>query len=399
MRRVWLAGITIGGLLLAPAPAAAQVTAADTAAVLLDAARRFEAQGDRRLADALLALIARDYAETPAGLAAAERGAALRGADRAESGRVELIVWGTIYGTWLGLAVPAMFEADEPTPYGAGLLLGAPVGFATAKAYGRSTAMSQGQARAIRWGSIWGTWQGAGWREVLNIGDRTETYCAPPEFGGFCNTYRVESDVAPVTAAVLGGLVGTLTGAAIARSKNITTGTSTMVEFGSLWGLWYSGATAALLEVDGEDAGLTWLLLGGNVGLLAGALGGPQLGWSASRARLVSITGLAGLMAGLGLDLLFDVDDEQGAFAIPMATSLAGLVAGAEWTRDHDATRRDFGERASSGALLGARDGRVGLGVPVPTPALLPTGYDGQRVRREPGINLRLFDLTFSTGR
>jgi hypothetical protein len=399
MRRVGLLLITLAGPVFHPSAGTAQVSSADTAAVLLEAARRFEEQGDRRVADALLALIARAYPGTPASATAAERLAALRGADRAESGRVELIVWGTIYGTWLGIAVPAMLEADEPTPYGAGLLLGAPLGFATGKAYGRSTAMSQGQARVIRWGSIWGTWQGAGWREVLDLGIRHEISCDPFDPGN-CYTYETESDVAPITAAVLGGLAGTLSAAAIARSRDVSTATSTMVEFGSLWGLWFSSATAAILEVDGEDAALSWLLLGGNAGLLAGALAGPRLGWSAGRVRLVSVTGLAGLVAGLGLDLLFEVDDDQAAFAIPLATSLAGLVAGAEWTRHHDARRQDFGERASAGALLEMRrGGRVGFAIPLPTPTVIPAGYDGRRMRREPGLRLRLFEASFSTER
>ncbi|MBI3982936.1 MAG: hypothetical protein HY337_08500 [Gemmatimonadetes bacterium] len=396
MRTLWCAVLFILGLALGPRPARAQATAADTAAVLLTAALRFDAQGDRRLAQALLALIARDYATSPAAAEAGNRLAALRQADRAESGRVELIVWGTTYGAWLGIGIPGMLEADEAAPYGAGLLLGAPVGFLAARAYGVSTSMSLGQARAIRWGGIWGSWQGAGWREVFDIGDGTETYCDP--FSGFCSTYPVESDVAPLTASVLGGLAGTVAGAVIARSADITTGTSTLFETGSLWGLWYSGATAALLDVDGEDAVLTWLLLGGNAGLLTGALAGPKLGWSAGRARLVSITGVAGLIGGLGLDLLFEVDDDKAAIAIPMVTSVIGLGMGVSWTRDYDARRRDFGGQMSN-ALFAVRDGRLGMAIPLPTPTLLPAGLDGDRVRRAPGLSLRLLDASFSTGR
>ncbi len=381
-------------LALAPGSAMGQATAADTAAVLLDAAARFEAHGDRRIAEALLALIARDYAATPAGVTAAGRLSARRGAASAESGRVELIVWGTLYGAWLGTGIPAMLGADDPAPYGAGLLIAAPLGFAAARAYGRSTSMSLGQARVIRWGSIWGTWQGIGWQEVFDIGDRTERYC--DQFA--CYDYPVESERAPVTAAVLGGMTGLATGAAIARSTNISPGTATMVEFGSLWGTWYAGAATVLLDVDSEDAVLTWILLGGNAGLLSGALAGPRLGWSAGRARLVSITGVAGLVAGLGLDLLFEVDDDKTAIAIPLATSVIGLALGANWTRDYDATRRDLGERAPA-ALVNVRDGRVGMSVPVPTPSLLPVGVESGRVRRAPGLSLRLLDASFSTGR
>jgi len=230
VKRLLLTALAVAALAGTPTALTAHVSAADTALVLLRAAQRFQQQGDRRLAEALFALIARDYASSPAGLEAGQRLAALRGALRAGSGRVELIVWGTMYGAWLGIGVPLMLEADDPTPYGAGLLLGAPLGFLTARSYGNSTSMSVGQARAIRWGTIWGTWQGAGWREVLDIGDRTETYCAPPEYGGYCNTYRAESDVAPVTAAVLGGVAGMLASAAIARKVDIAPGTGSLVK-------------------------------------------------------------------------------------------------------------------------------------------------------------------------
>ncbi|HWP38240.1 MAG TPA: hypothetical protein VNL18_11880 [Gemmatimonadales bacterium] len=382
-------------LVLAPGAAVGQATAADTAAVLLEAASRFQTQGDRRIAEALLALIARDYAATPAGATAAERLAGLQGTARAESGRVELIVWGTLYGAWLGTGVPAMFGADDPAPYGAGLLIAAPVGFAAARAYVRSTSMSLGQARAIRWGSIWGTWQGIGWQEVFDIGDRTERLC--DQFNN-CYEYPVESERAPVTAAVLGGVTGLATGVAIARSSDISPGTATLVEFGSLWGTWYAGAATVLLDVDGEDAVLTWLLLGGNAGLLSGALAGPRLGWSAGRARLVSITGVAGLVVGLGFDLLLEVDDDKTAMAIPLATSVIGLALGTSWTRDYDATRRELGERAAT-ALVNVRNGRLGVSVPIPAPTMLPLGFEGGRMRRAPGLSLRLLDASFSTGR
>jgi len=398
VKRLLLTALAVAALAGTPTALTAQVSAADTALVLLRAAQRFEQQGDRRLAEALFALIARDYASSPAGLEAGQRLAALRGALRAGSGRVELIVWGTMYGAWLGIGVPLMLEADDPTPYGAGLLLGAPLGFLTARSYGNSTSMSVGQARAIRWGTIWGTWQGAGWREVLDIGDRTETYCAPPEYGGYCNTYRVESDVAPVTAAVLGGVAGMLASAAIARKVDIAPGTGSLVEFASLWGAGYAGGFAALLDMDGEDEALTMVLLGGNAGLLAAAAAGPKLNMSAARARLISVTGVAGLVAGLGLDLLFEVDDDKAAIAIPMATSAIGLGLGASWTSDYDSRNRD-GAGAAAGALLNVRNGRVGFGVPTPLPTVLPVGYEAGRMKRELGLNVPLLKANFSTGR
>jgi hypothetical protein len=144
--------------------AAAQVTAADSAAVLLDAARDFEAQGRRDVADALYRLIVERYPGSAAAADARVRLAALPAAEADGSGRVELRIWMTLYGAWLGAAVPAAFGADSPEPYGAGLLLGGPAGFFAGRALDERLDLSAGQVRAITLGGTWGTWQGFGWR-------------------------------------------------------------------------------------------------------------------------------------------------------------------------------------------------------------------------------------------
>ena len=68
---------------------------------------------------------------------------------------MELQVFGTLYGSWLGIAVPAAFGAEGPEAYGAGLLIGGPGGLVGSRAMQRARPMSEGQARAISWGGIW----------------------------------------------------------------------------------------------------------------------------------------------------------------------------------------------------------------------------------------------------
>src|SRR5690606_20240382 len=97
-------------------PAQAQ-SRADSAAVLLDSARRFEQESRAEVASALYSLILQRYGDTPA--AAAVRARSREGRvilDR--SGRTELLVWGTTYGLWLGVAVPLILDADGPEAYG-----------------------------------------------------------------------------------------------------------------------------------------------------------------------------------------------------------------------------------------------------------------------------------------
>jgi hypothetical protein len=384
--------VTLCGLLaLGEArPAAAQATAADTAAVLLGTAQRLQQEGNPQLARAILRLIVRAYPGTPAADDAQAQLAALRRSSDSTSGRVELIVWGTGYGAWLGIALPLAAGADSPEPYGAGLLTGTPLGFFGARAFGRAYPISLGQARMIRFASMWGAWQGHGWQQALNIGRHTVTYC--DQFTGNCFQYQEDSDRAPTTMALVGSLVGLGTGIALARSVSISPGTAAMIEFSGYWATWYGVASGVLFDW-GDDRLLTLTLLAGDAGVLAASLIAPKVDISVGRARLISVTGLAGALAGLGLDLLMDVQDDKAAIAIPMAASFAGLGLGVAWTKKYDTRTSD--EIPGASGLLNLNGGRVGLGVPAPLPAALPTGFDGQRVRRELGVKVSLLHATF----
>lgn len=136
----------------------ARQTPADTAAITLDVAGTLEAEGKGKAARALLELIVRRYPGTPAAAEASLRLAAL---DRYDAdGSTELRVWSTIYGAWLGVAVPLMLDANDPAAYGVGLLAGSPIAFLVAHRYTRASPVSEGQARAITFGGTWGAWQG-----------------------------------------------------------------------------------------------------------------------------------------------------------------------------------------------------------------------------------------------
>jgi len=375
-RRAWLRrGLALAALCVAlpagvPARAAAQETRADTAAVLLRVAEQFQAEGRTALAAALLQAILERYGETPAAEAArriaAERSAAIR--EVTGSGRSELLIWGTLYGLWLGAALPAAVGTAEPEAYGAGLLLGGPAGFLAARAYaGRG--LTEGQARAITFGGTWGTWQGFGWREVLDIGNSSE---------------------AAFSAALLGGAVGLGVGAALAQDRSITAGTATAVSFGALWGMWYGLVAAILVDVeDDDDQLLTAALVGGNLGLVATALTAPGWNLSRQRARLINVAGVAGLAAGYGLLLLIQPENDRIAVLVPAFSSAAGLFAGAAWTRNHD---RNAGPDGGGGeALLEWRDGRWAAGELRPVPTVL----EGAGGRRVPGVRLDLLSLRF----
>lgn len=364
-----------------PGPTSAQVTRSDSAAVLLDAAARLERDGRRDAARELYVMIVARFSGTPAADSALQTLGGPRGTGSTRGGRVELQVWSTVYGLWLGVAVPAAFGADGSEPYGIGLLIGGPAGFLTGLVLARSRELTDGQARAITWGGTWGSWQGFGWAEVLDLGE------GPDCFGDVC-----VSDGGPeerFAGMIVGGLTGIGVGLAFS-GRNITNGMATSFSLGSLWGSWFGLAGGVLAGLEDDDLVASTLLLG-DAGLFTSALIASQTGMSRDRARLISIAGVIGGLAGGGVDLIAKPDDDKELVAIPFLGSLAGLVIGAVTTRGFD------GQDSSGGDLDDALlrfDGDWRVGVPVPSLASVPARARGRDVRR-PALGLTLFRARF----
>jgi len=372
------------GLAIAPSTAEGQISAADSAAVLLATGQAFEDEEQWEHAEAIYRFILRQFPGTPTADLARTRltdGRVFEGG----SGSTELQVWATTYGLWLGVAIPGALGADDSEPYGLGLLLGGPAGFMAGRNIARSRNLSIGQARAITLGGTWGTWQGYGWREVFDIGQ--DEFCDP--FGCYSGGGSSEETFA---AMVLGGLAGITAGAFLARQP-IANSTATAANFGSLFGSWFGVASGILLDLDeGDDGLLAITLLGGNAGLAAGALAAPRLGWSRSRWRVVSITSLLGGLGGAGIDLLTQPDNENVAIAIPLVTSIIGLGVGVHTSRNDPAGAGS--PEPDIPALLTMKDGRLGLGGLVPRP-MLRTEYRPDGTRRVPALGFDLLRIVF----
>lgn len=366
-------------------PASAQLAPSDSASVLLDAARGFESSGRWDVAAAVYQLIVDRYASTSAAAEARARLAAAPREIAAGSGSVELRVWMTLYGAWLGVAVPGAFGADSSEPYGVGLLLGGPTGFLAGRGLANALDLTEGQARAITLGGTWGTWQGFGWREVFDLG--VEQVCTTDSFGEYCYDFE-DSSEETFAAMIVGGLGGIAIGTLLSQ-REMTPGTASAVNFASLWGTWFGVAGGMLLDLEDDDL-LAATLVGGDVALVAAALLAPRWNVSRSRARLVSIAGVLGGLAGAGVDLLAKPDDDKVAIGIPLAGSILGLGIGMATTRG----RGDDTAALPDGALLRLRDGRLSFGAPTPTPTLVPSpGRAG--IAWRPALALELFRADF----
>ena len=364
-------------------PLEAQQTAADTAAVILDVARQFRLDGAMTTAERLLEYIIERYPGTPAASQARELLAQLLGTLDEGDGRVQLIVWNTLFFTWLGLATPAALGAEDPEPYGVGLLLGAPAGYLASRAFLHNRPLSSGQAGAYTLATVWGTWQAIGWRAALNIGD--EEYCY--EFGCYSDT----PTEAPWAAAVIGGLAGIGAGLWL-TNKHIPTGSMALVDHGALWGTWYGLALGIILDRE-DDALLAFTLLGGDAGLLAAIPAARAWRPTRGQVRLASVAGLAGGVAGLGIDLIVQPEDGKTAVAIPTVTATIGLIAGAMTVRGKG-PRGAGPSPETREALLNVGDGLT-VGLPLPVPGALPCLDEHGRRRLTPAVNLNLLSARF----
>jgi hypothetical protein len=358
--------------LAAAAEVQGQASRPDSAAVLLAAGNDFEDAGEWDVAQAIYQHIIQRFAGTPAAALAESRMALAMRGGIAGAGAVELQVWTTLYGLFLGSMVPFALDAESGEAYGLGILVGGPGGFLIGRGAVRNRALTEGQARAITWGGTWGGWQGFGWSMVFDAG--SQEFCDP---GGFCG--QTEEDAQAVAGiTIAGSLAGLLVGSQLSK-RNISPGTATAVNLGSLWGTWF-GFGAGVLADQEDDALLAASLVGGNAGLLGTAMLAPGWNITRSRARLVSIAGVMGGVVGLGIDLLAQPEDEKAAIAIPLATSAAGLLLGAAATEDADDS--DASSDPMNDALLNldGRTWRVGMPIPVPVRSLVG-GPHGHRYR------------------
>lgn len=367
--------VAVAAALALPPRASAQATRADSAAILLDAARRLDLEGSRAAAAALLDHISRRFTDTPA---AAEARTLLkeRPAEPERSGRLELLAWGAIDGAWLGIAIPAAVGATGTAPYGVGLVAGGPLGLLVAKAYADHARPSLGQARAITFAFNWATWQTVGWVAALTSGDLG----SGTAFG----------------SAVAGGLGGATFAAAWGRHRTVPVGMVTAASHAAYWGSWFGLMGWTLLGLEG-DGGLRLVLAAGDAGLFLAALTAPR-DISEGRVWLTTAAGIAGIAVGGGLDLLLQPSDDKVAIAIPTATSAVGLLAGVALAKGTErvpgAQRPAPGGRADAALLEIDRTG-ARLGLPAPRPMAQPAGERGARRLYRLALGVPLLHATF----
>ena len=245
--------------------------------------------------------------------------------------RASLVGFGTLYTTWLGVGTLILLDTEEAIPYGL-ILIGGPLsGLAGSLSLTRESKLSDGQASLITLGGAWGIWQAVG---AATLADADEKLT--------------------VGASMVGGAIGLTLASSIVMGRDISPGDATLINFGGVWGTWFSicGAMAARdRSGDNRNFILGSAMMGGNVGLLTMAAWSTRLNMSRARARLINIGGIVGTLYGLGASILLDIESEDRTFWSLMGIGgMVGLTAGSYFTRNYD-TQMDYFTKGSVGLL------------------------------------------------
>ncbi len=279
--------------------------------------------------------------------------------------RAGLVGFGTFFTTWLGVGTLILLEADEPVPYGLVLIAGPLSGLFGSLRLTRESKLTDGQASLINLGGVWGIWQAVAAASIAGAGDKLT-----------------------VGASMAGGAIGLALTRSIVKDRDISPGDATLINFGGIWGTWFSicGAMAARnRDQDNSDFILGSAMMGGNIGLSTMAAWSTKLNMSRARARLINIGGVVGTLYGLGANILLDIEPEDRTFWSLMGLGgVVGLTAGAYFTRNYDMQESYFTEGGVG--LLNLKPAERQWNLSFPTITISPISGKDSRI---PDIELR----------
>ena len=239
--------------------------------------------------------------------------------------RAGLVSFGTLFTTWLGVGALILADVEDPVPYGLVLIAGPVGGLAGSLSLTRNSELSDGQASLINLGGVWGIWQAVGAAALADASEKPTVY-----------------------ASMVGGALGLALAGSIVKNRDISPGDATLINFGGIWGTWFSicGAMAAHdRSSDSSKFVLGSAMMGGNIGLLTMAGWSTKLNMSRARARLINIGGIVGTLYGLGASILLDIEPEDRSFWSLMGIGgVVGLTAGSYFTRNYDTPESYFTE-------------------------------------------------------
>ncbi len=247
------------------------------------------------------------------------------------------------------------------TPYFLGAAAGALAGAGSAIWLGRREGLTPGQVTTAMTAQALGGWNGAALGALL----------APDSDRGWGTGL-----LAGVGAGAAAGTVLLLREPSQAESLGAASG--------SVWGL-YFGLAGWMIATEGNGDPLVPLLVGSDLGAVAGWALARQLHVPPERIWMVDLGGTLGAASGLLVALVADevvgFYDVRGVMLVVTGATVAGGVLGGVLGRDRPAPRIPVAV-----SLVSGRAGDLTIAVPVPSPRPGPSGT---------GIDVSLVDMRF----
>lgn len=255
---------------------------------------------------------------------------------RPKSGRRELITASTVGGAVFGgLALVTVFE-DNTLAGSSGVLIGAAIGFGGSY-FGVPEDTTVGTSSYVIGGTIVGAAEGA----LVAL-----TIC-----GDSCGDDTVSG------IALASGVLGLGVTAGTAGRLNLSAGDAALLNSGAMWGSLTSLMFLEVFDASDDSVSDPLLLVGLNLGLLAGASVASRVEYSRGHVALIDLSGLAGIIAGVSLASAFPESSEGSErtahFALGGMT--LGLITGAYLLRDRDEPKTLRPLKPAAGAALDIR--------------------------------------------
>ena len=269
-------------------------------------------------------------------------------------GRGRLVLWSSLYGIWLGIAVDIMFDINGDRSVILPPLIGLGAGIGLSLAATSNYQVTVGEAWTIITGLDYGTINGALWAGGLDF-----------------------SDKGVVGTAVATSVAATSIGVLVANAKSPSAGDIELVRSGLLWGT-IGGllATFVIAPDASSSSALKAVAASMDLGFLSGVGLASSFDLSRNRVLIIDAGAVTGGLFGLGIAWLAagSEGNGRGLAGAALVGMLTGIGVAAWATRDLDA----HDEAISMGTLPAvlARDaaGRWGFGTPGPVPVFDGTG-------------------------
>ena len=227
-------------------------------------------------------------------------------------GRGKLVRWGTYGGTFYGLGIPALFEADSERVYAASAMAVTPIGGYLAHRLSAHRPFGKGEADLIATGGVVGGLYGLAVPFLVGIDhldddDQVRVYLA---------------------ASMAGVPAGAWTTTSLIRGRSINRGRAHLLTLGGVVGATYAASLVDMAGIDGGEHPRPYVWAAA-LGLPIGAriayrwTGAEE--YTLGRARLISVGTYAGALVGSGILLTVGVEEGRAMAAARVLGSAAGL--------------------------------------------------------------------------